>query len=146
MLEYDSGNINPGVDINQVLEKKLRTYAEFLATTLLLKDAFEAEDMDKVEELTMERENMIRLVNGLDHQVGQANRNNGGDKKRAIITGALNTIIQKIIAANNDCESIAAHKCSLARNELKTAPRKGKVMSGYVNKTRGIPKFLDVKT
>ncbi|MFA6411422.1 MAG: hypothetical protein WCW53_01915 [Syntrophales bacterium] len=147
MHEQVLNNQNNQVDINHVLERKLRCYAEFLAATLQLKDAFEAEDMDKVEQLTMQREDMIRLVNGLDHQVNQTNRDDGsGSKKRAVITEALNKILQGIIEANNDCESVGTLKCNLAKGDLTIIHHEEKVMSGYANNTCGIPKFLDIRT
>ena len=139
--------LNNQVDINHVLENKLRTYAEFLSATLELKDAFEAEDMGKIEQLTMQREDMIRFVNGLDHQVNQTNRDDGGSgKKRAVITNALNKIMQRIITANKDCEKVATVKCNLAKGDLRMIHQQEKVMSGYANKPRGIPKYLDVRT
>lgn len=147
MHEHVLTNQNNQVDINHVLEKKLRYYADFLAATLQLRDAFEEEDMDKVEQLTMQREDMIRFVNGLDRQVNQTNRDSGhGGKKRAVITDALKKVLQRIIEANKDCDSVATVKCDLARRAMTTVHQKDKVMSGYVNKTRGIPKFLDIQT
>lgn len=147
MPEHDFRNMNTKIDINQVLGKKLRIYADFLAATLQLRDAFEADDLEIVEQLTMERDNMIRSVKDLDHLITQSNRDNGKvDKKHALITDALNKILQKIINANNDCEAIGTAKCNLAKNELTSVRRKEKVISGYASKTRGIPKFLDVKT
>jgi hypothetical protein len=138
---------NNRIDINHVLEKKLRAYAEFLSATLQLRDAIEAEDMGKVEQLTRQREDMIHYVNGLDHQMNQTNHDDGhSGKKRSVITDALNKVLQRIIEANKDCESVATVKCDLAKRDLTTVHHKGKVISGYVNKTRGIPKFLDVKT
>jgi len=133
-------------DVNQFLEIKLRTYAKFLAATTQLRDALASEDMVAVEKLTMEREDMIRIVKGLDHQITQSNRDGRSGKKQTVITDALNKILRRIIEANKDCESVAAVKCDLAKRELATSHRKGKVMSGYANKTRGIPKFLDVQT
>lgn len=138
--------LNDQVDINHVLENKLRTYAEFLAATLRLKDALDAGDMNKVEQLTKQRADMIRFVNGLDHQMNQSHRDDGGGKKRAVITDALDKVLQRIIEANKDCETVATVKCDLAKGELTTVHRKEKVMSEYANKTRGIPKFLDLRT
>jgi len=136
---------NNQVDLNHVLEKKLRAYADFLAATAELRNAFEAEDMDKVEHLTQRREAVIRFVNGLDHQINQSKRDDGGGKKRIVITDALSKVLQKIIAANTDCEAVAILKCHLAKRDLTTVHHKEKVISGYANKTRGIPKFLDVR-
>lgn len=146
MHEHFVNDKNNKVDVNRVLEKKLRTYADFLAATHQLREAFEAEDMGKVEQLTKQREDMIRFVNGLDHVMNQSHRDDSGGKKRAVITDALNKVLQRIIEANKDCEAVATVKCDLAKGELTTVHRKEKVMSGYANKTRGIPKFLDVQT
>ncbi len=139
--------INNQADINHILEEKLRSYAEFLAATLRLKDAFEAEDMGKVEQLTVQREDMIRFVNGLDYQVNQTYRDKGGGgKKQSVIADALNEILQRINAANKDCEKVATLKLNLAMGDLAAIHRQEKVMSGYASKPRGIPKFLDVRT
>lgn len=146
MHEHVINNQNNQVDINHVLEEKLRSYAEFLSATLRLKDAFEAEDMGKVEQLTVQREDMIRFVNGLDHQVNRTNRDDDGGKKRAVITDALSKILQRIIAANKDCEKVAIVKCNSAKGDLRIIHQQEKVMSEYANKQRGIPKFLDVRT
>ena len=51
-----------------------------------------------------------------------------------------------IIEANKACESVAVFKCDLAKRDLTTVHHKEKLMSGYANKTRRIPKFLDVQT
>ena len=143
----DEHLVNNQVDINHALEKKLRIYAKFLAATLQLKDAFEAEDMGKVEQLTNHREDMIRFINGLDHQMNKSNRgDDDGGKKRTVITDALNKVLQRIIQANKACESVAVFKCDLAKRDLTTVHHKEKLMSGYANKTRRIPKFLDVQT
>jgi len=147
MDEYVLNSHDKQVDVNHVLERKLRIYAEFLAATKRLRDAFEAEDMGAVEQLIMQRENMIRFVNGLDRQINQSNReDNCHSKKRAVIADALNKILQRIIETNKDCESVATVKCDLAKRDLTTVHRKEKIMSGYANKTNGIPKFFDVRT
>ncbi|HAJ27392.1 MAG TPA: hypothetical protein DCG53_09155 [Syntrophus sp. (in: bacteria)] len=147
MPEHPLNNKDVQVDINNVLGRKLTFYADFLSATLQLKNAFEAEDMGRVEELTMQREDMIRFVNGLDHEVNKTNRDDdGGGKERAVITNALNKTLQKIIEANKDCHSIAILKCNLAKGDLQTISKQDKVMSGYANNTLGIPKFLDVRT
>jgi hypothetical protein len=134
------------VDVNHYLGNKLKAYTEFLAATMQLRDAFETEDMTKVEQLTQQREKMIRHINGLDHQMNQSNRNDGGGEKGDVISEALKKVLKKIIAANKDCEAVATLKCDLAKRELTTVHHKEKVISGYANKTRGIPKFLDVRT
>ena len=145
MDEHVANNQNIQIDVNHVLEKKLRAYADFLAATTELRSAFEAEDMGKVDQLTQRREAVIRFVNGLDHQINQSTLDDGGGKKRIVITDALNKILQRIIEANKDCETKATVKCDLAKRDLTTVHHKGKVMSGYAHKTRGIPKFLDVR-
>jgi hypothetical protein len=145
MGELGANNQHNQFDMNNVLEKKLRTYSDFLAVTMLLRNAFEAEDMDQVKQLTQQREAMIRFVNGLDRQMSQSKRDDGGGKKRVVITDALNKILQKIVAANKDCEAVATLKCDLAKKDLTTVHHKEKVISGYANKTRGIPKFLDLR-
>ena len=146
MGEQTTNKQNNDNDLNYVLENKLRAYADFLAATALLKNAFEAEDMVKVEQFTQQRENIINYVNGLDNQIKRSHRDNGGGEKRSVITEALNKILQRMIEANRNCEAIATLKCDLAKRELATVHHKEKVISGYANKTRGIPKFLDVRT
>jgi len=144
MREHSSNN---QVDFNGLLGRKFKSCAEFLAATFQLKDALEAEDMIKVQQLTKLREDMTRLINGLDQQMNQSNLEDGGDKnKRAIITEGLKKILHKIYEINRDCERVAALKYDLAKSDLTTVHHKGKVISGYVNKTGGIPKFLDVQT
>jgi hypothetical protein len=138
--------LNNQTVINHSLEKKLRAYAEFLAATIELRDAFEAEDINKIEQLTQQREDMISFVNGLDHEMNQSDRGDGSGEKRLVITDALNKILQRIIAANKECETVATVKCNLAKGDLTTVHRQEKVMSGYANKPRGIPKFFDART
>lgn len=146
MREHDLKSQNSKVDVNQVLEKKLRAYAEFLAATLKLKDAFKADDMGTVEQLTIQRENMICLVNGLDHQISQSDRDDSNGEKRTVITDALNKLLQRIIQANKDCESLAKVKCDFAKRGLTTVRNEEKAMSLYAINARGIPKFLDLRT
>lgn len=146
MGEHVTNMQNNDCDLNHVLENKLRAYADFLAATVLLKNAFEAEDMAEVEQLTRQRATIINYVNGLDHQIKRSQRDNGGGKKRSVITDALSKVLQKIIAANRNCEAVATLKCDLAKRDLTTVHHKEKLISGYANKTRGIPKFLDVRT
>jgi len=142
--EHESNN---EMDINGLLEKKFRICAEFLTATFQLKDALDAEDMTKVKQLTRLREDMTRLINGLDQQVNKSYLGYGGDKKkRVVITEALKKILHKIIEANRDCETVATVKCNLAKGDLATVRRQEKLISGYANKTRGMPKFLDVQT
>ncbi len=133
-------------DINHILENKLHTYAEFLAATLQLKDAFEAENMGKIEQLTNQREDMIRVVNELDYQMNLSSHDDGGGKKRLLITDDIKKLLHRIIEANKDCELLATVKRDLARSDLTTVKRQEKVISVYTNKTHGTPKFLDVRT
>jgi hypothetical protein len=78
--------------------------------------------------------------------MNQSDRGDGSGEKRLVITDALNKILQRIIAANKECETVATVKCNLAKGDLTTVHRQEKVMSGYANKPRGIPKFFDART
>jgi len=135
-------------DMYHVLEKKVKACEDFLSATLLLKEALETEEMTAVNHLIGHRQELIRVIDGMDRRLGDYRHTVPPDKNRRIVilSEDLKRILKKIMSANHDCDAIAAGRCEGLKNEMISINQKEEGLQGYVRGTQRMPKFLNIRT
>jgi len=139
-------------DIDHSLREKSKAYAEFLSATLLLREALEAEEMKTVGRLLEKREEVVSRINEQDRLLDLYRRALPPDVVSALstrlsgITEDLGRTLKKIIAANQDCNIIAASRRDTIKKELQMIRQEEKGHQGYAPKMKRTPQFLNIET
>jgi hypothetical protein len=134
---------NPLNDIDHVLEQKLKACEDFLSATLLLKEALETEEMTAVDHLIGRRQELIRVIDGMDRRIGHYRPDK--NKRSVILSEDLKRVLKQIMSANHDCDAIAAGRCEGLRKDLISIRRKEEGFHEYSRSKEKTQKFLNIQ-
>ena len=130
-----------------MLEKKVKACEDFLSATLLLKEALETEKMTAADHLIKRRQELIRVIDGMDRRIGHYRHAGPPDKnkRRVILSEDLKRVLKQIISANHDCDAIAAGRCEGLRKEIISIRLKEEGFHGYSRSKEKTQKFLNIQ-
>jgi len=140
------------MDVQDILEKKLKACDDFLSTTLLLKKSLESHDIVTVVGSIKRRNDLIRLVDALDHKLGTSRGSILTDKKSDIacsvnkILSDINGILKSIVEINNDCSTMAMRGYESLAMQMAHYRREKEGLDGYAQQAPRPPKFLNLQT
>ena len=135
-----------------LLERKKQAYDEFLAATVLLRQALESDDMADVFRFIESREALITQIVELDRRFNRQqqsvpSRHDPATLRRtAMISADLGERLREITSANQACDAIAAGRCEILRKDLAIMRQNEDGLHVYAAKAQGTPKFLSVRT
>jgi hypothetical protein len=134
-------------DMYHMLEKKVKACEDFLSATLLLKEALETEKMTAADHLIKRRQELIRVIDGMDRRIGHYRHAGPPDKnkRRVILSEDLKRVLKQIISANHDCDAIAAGRCEGLRKEIISIRLKEEGFHGYSRSKEKTQKFLNIQ-
>ncbi len=140
-------------NMDRLLQEKLHVYKEYLTATMLLKEALQNEEMVKVKQLITEREKLAGKVDRLQQQAIHPGRqamnfppHRVNQSRQSKTSTEIEEIINYIITANKDCETLAVSRCADLENGLLLLRQREAALSGYTAKPRRRPVFLSLKT
>jgi hypothetical protein len=142
---------NPMKDRDAALQCKLRSYEDFLSATLLLKEALENEAFTEVNRLIKRREALIGAMDDLDQRVKlsapavSTHRSDWADGQRTAMLEVMKGTLRRILAANRECEALAAGKCESLKGTLKATHHAREGVQGYAPKMGRTDQFLNMK-
>lgn len=139
-------------EIVTILTQKLRACDDFLTVTLNLKKAFEDDEVSAATDIIKRREDLIGLINDLDHRIARYRQADAFDENAAatgeiaIIAKTLHKRLRQIDSTNRECEMIAAGRYGELRKEMAIINRNEDGLQGYAPHRQRIPKFLNIRT
>jgi hypothetical protein len=135
-------------DMHHMLEKKIAVCKNFLSATLLLKAALETEEMTVVDHLIGRRQELIRVIDDMDRQIGHYRNESPPDKNRqmVILSENLKRVLKQIMSVNEDCNDITGNRCEGLRKDLMNIRRQGEGIHGYSRSKEITPKFMNIRT
>ena len=154
-----SKNVMPDT-LPRILEQKLNAFREFLSATAALKESLLAQDMNRVNALTDQRQRLIHHIDDLDKQIINMTAHAGTllmgiapEKEKQIdaLSTALEETITQVIKLNGDCAAIATgHRDELGK-ELSGISNGRLALRGYAGGARDsvssrAPRLLSVNT
>lgn len=135
-------------DMAHILEKKVTACEDFLSATLLLKRALETEAMPTVDHLIGRRQELIRVIDGLDRLIGHYRHTGPSDKNQRIagLSADLRRVLKQIMSANHGCDAIAAGRCEGLGKDIMNIRRQEEGLHGYSPAQEKTQKFLNIRT
>ncbi|MCX5855197.1 MAG: hypothetical protein NTZ24_11645 [Deltaproteobacteria bacterium] len=139
-------------EVVTVLTQKLQACNDFLTATLNLKKAFEDDEAQAVTDLIKRREELIGLIDHLDHWIDRYRQADAFDANTATtgemvkIAEELHERLRQIDSTNRECEVIAAGRYEALRKEMAIINRNEEALQGYAAHRQRIPKFLSIQT
>ena len=122
-----------------LLEKKLAAYEDFLSATCLLKSALKSVDMPLVEGAVSRRADLIGLIDDLDQELAKLRKDEPageGEEALAKVTADLHSTLQQIEAINVECAALAEQGYHLWPARLTVPPRSGMVYAATAAQPR----------
>lgn len=137
--------------LNQLLQRKLQAYGDFLSATLLLKESLENDAMDAVEECIQRRGALMRDIDELDQRLGHCRKSalsQSPDGLQAMAQTAekLDEKLGQIVAVNQDCRGIAVDRRESLEKGMMQQEREEKGLHEYTRQDQRISKFLSIAT
>lgn len=138
-------------DMDADLQRRLRSYGDFLSATLGLKEALENDATTDVDRLIERRAELIGVIDRLDRKISRnlpislSVHRAAMEARMAKKTEGLQDTLRRIVSVNQECERVAAGKCDDLRKAM-TANRLAKEgLQGYAPKTERPVHFLNMK-
>jgi len=148
------GNDVQTYDLLELLEGKLNAFKSFLSATVLLKDAADLQEMEKIETLIAKRENSIKVIKGIDSRINRIR--NSISALPGEIAGRIRTLTKAIddtaaeaLHLNKEFEAIFMFCHNELKNRLSKARRSRDGVKNYAIRAYcggNLPRFLDVKS
>ena len=120
----------------------MQTYREFLAATLLLKEALGKEETAQITRLLADRDNLAGKVDSLDHKL--VGYEGGGRQTKTAADMA--ELLRCIAVVNKDCEALAAGKCAVLKKDIAMVHQQKEGWHGYTAPGKNAPFFLSINT
>jgi len=134
-----------------LLEKKLAAYEDFLSATCLLKSALKSVDMPLVEGAVSRRADLIGLIDDLDQELAKLRKDEPageGEEALAKVTADLHSTLQQIEAINVECAALAEQGYQSLAGEIDRSTQERNGLRGYGGPTQatGDPRFVSYQT
>ena len=144
--------------VQDLLEKKLMAYEDFLSATRLLKSALESADTPVAEGAVSRRKDLMDLIDGLDHKLAnhlphplqEAEKNEQAapwEEALTKVTADLNSTLKKIQEIDLECSALAEQGYETLAGEIDRSTQEQKGLRGYgPSQISGVPKFVSFQT